>query len=258
MFDSGLGGLTVVRALRKRLPGESLIYFGDTARVPYGSKSAATVLRYTRQVTEFLADREVKLIVAACNTVSAVALETVRKEMAVPMIGVIEPGARAACEATRSGHVGVIGTLATISSGAYTSALRILRPACRVESVACPLFVPLAEEGWTNGPAARSIAETYLAPFSENGVDTVILGCTHYPLLKEVIHAALPDGVRLVDSAEAVSAEVASLLDNLRLAASEGTGSLACYVTDVPQRFEELGTRFLGAPLGNVSLVSLD
>lgn len=258
VFDSGLGGLTVVRALRRLCPRESLIYFGDTARVPYGTKSSRTVTHFSRQIVEFLLERRVKMVVVACNTASALALEDLKARTPVPTLGVILPGAQTAVRLTRSGHVGVVGTTATIRSEAYPRALKSINGDLTVTSVACPLFVPLAEEGWTEGAVARMISREYLEPFRHNAVDTVILGCTHYPLLKKTIQASLPKSVRLVDSADAVSKAVLEHLRRTDALASEGEGRLECFVTDLPQKFEELGERFLGTSLPEVTLVRLE
>ncbi|MDP6456962.1 MAG: glutamate racemase [Candidatus Marinimicrobia bacterium] len=258
VFDSGLGGLTVVHALKQTLPTESIIYFGDTARVPYGTKSEETVTRFSLQIAEFLIRRHVKLIVVACNTASAVALTSLRRKNTIPVIGVIEPAARAAVAATRSHHIGVIGTRATINSGAYTRMLRELDYDTRITSAACPLFVPLAEEGWTKGKIAEMVAEEYLTPFQSSDVDTLIPGCTHYPLLKKTIQSLLPDNVTLIDSPQAVAAEVASTLKNGNIASDAEADELRCFVSDMPQKFEELAHRFLGEPLGEVTLLQLD
>lgn len=247
IFDSGVGGLTVVHALLEALPAEHLIYLGDTGRHPYGTKSADTVTRYSLENAAFLAARGVKLLVVACNSASAVALDALAGRLPVPVIGVIEPGAAAALARTRTGRVGVIGTDATIASGAYTRALRAGRPACEVYTRACPLFVPLAEEGWTDGPIARAVAETYLASLRTSGIDTLVLGCTHYPLLKPVIAEVMGPDVALVDSAEETARAVGSLLADRGLARPAGAGATSFFVTDVPDRFVRIGQRFLGA-----------
>ena len=201
VFDSGLGGLTVAAEVMRQLPAEGLIYFGDTARVPYGPKAPSTVRRYSREIASFLEREGVKAIVVACNTATAHALTALRAELHVPVIGVIEPGARAAVAATRSGNVGVIGTAGTIRSGAYERAIRELAPDARITVQPCPLFVPLVEEGWLDKDATRLVAEEYLEPLIDAGVDSVVLGCTHYPLLKPMLAAVLGNGVQLIDSA---------------------------------------------------------
>jgi glutamate racemase len=243
IFDSGVGGLTVQRALLAHLPGADTLYLGDTARVPYGSKSAETVTQYSLRNARFLMAQGIDLLVVACNTASAVALPALRAELEVPVLGVVEPGARAAAALTRSGRIGVIGTAGTVASGAYQAALAAARPGVVVVARACPLFVPLAEEGWTD-PAdevVRGVARRYLAPLRADGVDTLVLGCTHYPLLRQAIAAELP-GVRLVDSAESLASEVAA-----RLAVPAGrAGRHRFYVTDAPARFLAVAGRFLG------------
>lgn len=258
VFDSGLGGLTVVHSIKQSLPNESIIYFGDTARVPYGAKSAKTVTHFSRQIINFLIDRGVKMVVVACNTASALALTTLKKQNSIPIIGVIEPGAEAAVKLTRNNHIGVIGTTATIQSDAYSTALKNIKSNLVISTAACPLFVPLVEEGWTDEPVSLIIAEIYLKPLSDNGVDTVILGCTHYPIIKTIIQSTLHSSVKLVDSAEAVSDKTAKILLLKDALSKPGNSDLTCYVTDLPQKFEELGERFLGEKLANVALAQLD
>ncbi|MCW5892394.1 MAG: glutamate racemase [bacterium] len=247
IFDSGVGGLTVVHALLRALPHEDLIYLGDTGRAPYGTKSGETVTRYSIENVEFLLARDVKMIVVACNSASATALDVLRARFTVPIVGVIEPGARAAVAHTHARRVGVIGTEATIASGAYTRALRRIEPSLELYTRACPLLVPLAEEGWIEGDIARSVVETYLASLTRSGIDALILGCTHYPLLRDVIAAVMGAGVRLVDSAEETAREVAARLADAGLARAAGTGGTSFFVTDVPDRFVRIGQRFLGA-----------
>jgi glutamate racemase len=243
IFDSGVGGLTVQRAILEVLPGADTMYLGDTARLPYGTKSAATVTEYSLRNARFLVAQGIDLLVVACNTASAVALPALRDALSVPVLGVVEPGARAAVRATRSARVGVIGTPGTVASGAYQAALEAARPGLFVVARPCPLFVPLAEEGWTD-PAdeiVRGVVRRYLSPFAAERIDTLVLGCTHYPLLKGAIGGALP-GVALVDSAETVAAEVASRLPAL----AHGTGEHRFYVTDTPEKFLSVAGRFLG------------
>lgn len=258
VFDSGIGGLTVAHALMERLPGESLIYFGDTARVPYGPKSRETVIRFSIENVELLVRYDVKAVVVACNTATAHALPALRERYDLPLVGVVEPGARAAVAATSSGRVGVIGTEGTISSGAYGDALRSIRPDVEVVPRPCPLFVPLAEEGLLDHPATRLVAEEYLAPFRDDGVDTLILGCTHYPLLKPVIAEVLGPEVRLIDSALETAGEVAALLDRGGLARTSGAVAHRYLVSDLPERFLRVGRRFLGDRIGSVEVVSAD
>lgn len=256
VFDSGIGGLTVVHALMDRLPHESLLYFGDTARVPYGPKSRETVTRFSVENVELLAGYGVKAVVVACNTATAFALPILRERFPVPVIGVIEPGARAAVAATRSGRIGVIGTHGTVASGAYQDALRRLSDELRVVARPCPLFVPFAEEGWTDHPAARLVAEEYLAPFPGEGIDALILGCTHYPLLKTVIGEVLGGDVRLIDSAEETAREVAHMLARRGLERGDGLPTHRYLVSDLPDQFLRVGQRFLGKRIGSVEVVS--
>lgn len=244
VFDSGVGGLTVLHALHRRLPAEATVYLGDTARVPYGTKSPEVVIRYSRTNARFLLGHELKLLVVACNTASAHALEALRSELDVPVIGVVEPGARAAAAQTRSGRIGVIGTAGTIASGAYQRALAAAIPGAQVIARACPLLVPLAEEGWTDGDVPRLVVERYLGDL-RGAIDTLVLGCTHYPLLAKAIAEVLGPDVVLVDSAEATAVAVE---DALRGEAASGEGAPAhrYFVTDVPARFPEIAARFLG------------
>ena len=245
VFDSGVGGLTVVAALERLLPNESILYLGDTARLPYGTKSPDTVLRYSRRNVDFLVARGVKAVVIACNTASAVALGQI--DPPVPLWGVLEPGASRAVAASRAGRVGVIATESTVSSDAYGEALRRLRPSIRVVSRACPLFVPLVEEGWADDPVAEEIARRYLEPLAEEAIDTLVLGCTHYPLLKRTIGKILGPGVTLVDSADTVAEVVASDLARRRmLADSSETPEHHFCVTDAGERFQRIASQFLG------------
>ena len=247
IFDSGVGGLTVQRAILESLPGLDTVYLGDTARVPYGTKSPAVVTQYSLNNARFLAGQGIEMLVVACNTASAVALPALRSAFEVPVLGVVEPGARAAARASRSGRVGVIGTQSAIGSGAYQAAVKALRPDAVVTARACPLFVPLAEEGWTDpqDEVVRLVARRYLAPLREAGVDTLVLGCTHYPLLEGAIAAELP-GVTLVDSARSVAAEVR---ERLGAATPPAGGRHRFYVTDTPERFLAVAGRFLGRPV---------
>ena len=259
IFDSGVGGLTVLREIMQALPQEDTLYFGDTARVPYGTKSPETVVRYAGEIASFLIRRDIKLLVVACNTASAVALPTLKRQLAIPVVGVIEPGARRAVEVTRSGRIGVIGTAGTIRSSAYTRAIKRLKPDAEVLTRACPLFVPLAEEGWVDNQVARLTAQIYLQELKEAGVDTVVLGCTHYPLLKSIIADIMGEGVTLVDSAEETARTVAAILAGkgmLRPASEKGNHSY--YVSDIPAGFVRVGNRFLGGRLGDVFQVNLD
>jgi glutamate racemase len=256
IFDSGIGGLTVVARVTAMLPNEEIIYFGDTARLPYGSKTGETVTRFSREIARFLLRRNVKAVVVACNTASALALETLQRELPVDVLGVISPGADAACARTRSGRIGVIGTRATIRSGAYRRALLERRQDLVICEVATPLFVHLVEEGWTSGEIPGRIARHYLGELVDAGVDTVILGCTHYPLLAGMLADALGAEAALIDSAEETARALARVLERRRLAADRsGGGGLTCYASDVAEGFATLGARFLGRPLDRVEHV---
>jgi glutamate racemase len=258
VFDSGIGGLTVVHELLDRLPNEDIIYFGDTARLPYGTKSPETVLRFSRENLNFLKRRKVKLIVIACNTASSIALPGLQKEEDIPVIGVLQPGVRAAAKATRRKRIGVIGTTATIRSSAYEKALREIDPGIEIWSRACPLFVPLVEEGWLDDEITYLTARRYLDTLTEFGADTLVLGCTHYPLLKGVISRVAGDRVVLVDSAQETAIEVERILGERTLRSdSEREGSFSVYVSDIPYLFREVGERFLGRPIENVEHVEL-
>lgn len=257
IFDSGVGGLTVYREIVRHLPNEEYIYLGDTGRVPYGTKSPSTVLRYAQEAAAFLVKHRVKMIVVACNTASAVALTELEERFRLPVVGVIEPGARKAVAITRKKRVGVIGTEGTIKSEAYTRAIQRLDPAIEVVTAACPLFVPLAEEGWALHPVARLAAEEYLAPLKEHDIDTLVLGCTHYPLLKPTLRAVLGPDVELVDSAEETAHTVRDLLAQGSLFRRTPPRPPRFFVTDVPARFERVGGEFLGAPLHDVEQVEI-
>jgi len=246
VFDSGIGGLTVLQRIIELLPRENTIYLGDTARAPYGTKSVETVLRYSFENSEFLVEKGVKLLVVACNTSTAIALDRLRSSLEVPVIGVIEPGATKALDVTKNKKIGVIGTEATIQSGAYTKALRAKDLKVEVYSRACPLFVPLVEEGWTDNAVVEMTVKVYLGSLKQSGIDTLILGCTHYPLLKKAVRKFLGDTVCLVDSAEEIAKEVGSVLKKDSLARKNGGGSHSFFVTDAPDRFVKVGQRFLG------------
>ena len=259
IFDSGVGGLTVLKEVIKALPQEDTIYLGDTARVPYGTKSPETVTRYSLQVTSFLVERDIKLLVVACNTASAVSLGVLEKSFTIPIVGVIEPGAKRAVSVTKSGRVGVIGTAATIQSSAYAKAIKKIDRDIEVVTRACPLFVPLAEEGWIDNEVARLTAGLYLNELKDAGVDTLVLGCTHYPLLKGIIAETMGDGVQLVDSAEETARTVAQVLKEKELLRpSSERGNHHYFVTDVPAGFIRVGNRFLGGRLGDVYQINLE
>jgi len=256
VFDSGVGGLTVVRAIMEGLPFEDIIYFGDTARVPYGVKSVETIRRYAAQITRFLIQQEVKALIVACNTMSAVAYEVIEDLSSVPLLGVVDAGARSAVAVTKNKRVGIIGTLATIISNTYVKAIKEYDPEIEIFSQACPLFVPLAEEGWLDHEVTRLTAQEYLRPILAHYIDTMVLGCTHYPLLKPVIQEVLGSSIRLVDSAQAITEQARELLDEHNLLIQEPRSpEYRFYVTDVPYRFKEIGERFLGRALGNVTVV---
>lgn len=255
VFDSGIGGLTVVRALMERLPFEDIIYFGDTARVPYGVKSRETIQAFTRQITEYLLAREVKLLIVACNTMAAVAIDQVRALSSVPVLDVIDAGARAAVDLTDRG-VGVIGTPTTINSNAYARSIHALNPDVHVYSQACPLFVPLVEEGWLDNEVARLTAREYLKSVFVEHIDTLVLGCTHYPLLKPLLQEVAGPRIQLVDSAITVAEQTASTLERLGLHNPQRVAPHYQYVvTDVPLRFQTIGGRFLGRELTHLELV---
>jgi len=263
VFDSGLGGLTVLRALHERLPGEDLVYFGDTARVPYGTKGEKTVRAFARQDAGLLVSRGVKMVVVACNTASAFALEYLREILPVPVLGVINPGVRTALAATQGGAVGVIGTSGTIRSLKYQAGLAAGGLSeDQIVARECPLFVPLMEEGLREHRMTALAIEEYLVPLRDAGVDTLILGCTHYPLLKGEIADFMGPKVRLVDSADALAAAAHERLMELDLLRPEATagraGELSFLLSDIPWKFQEIGARFLGKPIANMKTVDLD
>ena len=258
VFDSGLGGLTVVKAIRNVLPNESIVYFGDTARVPYGNKSSELIKEYSLQITDFLLDSKCKIIVVACNTATALALDALQEKLDIPIIGVVKPGVDSALKLTKNNRIGVIGTIATISSGVYEKELKNKNHSIMVISTPCPLFVPLAEEGWVSGSATKLIAEKYLESIKQANVDTLILGCTHYPLLTDVIHDVVSSKITLVDSAQAMASGTAELLADVGLI-NERTekGILNLFVSDLPARFEIVANRFLGEKISNVEKIQL-
>jgi glutamate racemase len=257
VFDSGVGGLTVLKELKRALPNERFLYIGDTARVPYGTKSPSTILDFARSVIRFLVEKDVKLIVIACNTTSAVGLPVLQGLFDLPIIGVLKPGAYEAVRATRKGRIGVIGTEATISSGVYEREIKMLDPDVKVFSKACPLFVPLVEEGWIEDEVTKIVASRYLGELKDVGIDTLLLGCTHYPPLKKVIGEVMGDDVRLVDSAEATAAQVRDHLDAHGIMAGEGEGDAEFFVTDAPERFRRVGRAIIGEDIGDVKLIFL-
>jgi glutamate racemase len=258
IFDSGVGGLTVASEIIKMLPGENIVYFGDVGRTPYGGRSKESITQFTRQDIKFLLDHKVKFIVAACNSASAVALETVRKEFDIDILGVIEPGAKAAVKITRNDRIGIIGTVATIGSDSYVKAIQRLDEKAKVFSLACPLFVPLVEEGYLENEATYLIAKDYLQTLIDVDIDTLVLGCTHYPLLKKVIGTVMGNSVSLVDSAEETAREVTTVLSAknlLRISSESATHKF--YVSDVPDRFSRVVRLFLGKNIDNITRVDI-
>lgn len=254
IFDSGVGGLTVYKAIRSAFPAEDLIYFGDTARVPYGPKSRRTIIDYSLQNARFLIQQGVKTIVVACNTSSALALDALHQLTPLPIIGVIAPGSETAVKSTRNGKIGVIGTEATVRSAAYDEAIKRLLPEAEVYSKACPLFVPIVEEGWQDEPIALEIAKSYLKELMDKGIDTLVLGCTHYPLLSRTISRVLGEGVKLVDSAEAIALHLGEMLKQPE-DATPGTDSF--YVSDSEEKFSALALRILERELTSLKRVKL-
>lgn len=257
IFDSGIGGLTVLKAVRRETPSENVVYFGDTARVPYGTKSKETITKFSIENTLFLRSFGVKMVVVACNTASSLALDALKARFDIPVIGVIEPGARAALAKTKHGRIGVIGTKATIGSGAYEASLKNLDPSVKVFSSACPLFVPFVEEGWLDGDIVKRVARTYLDGLRSFKIDTLILGCTHYPLLAKTIQKIVGPSVKLVNSAEETAKEAKKLLrrQKMEAAATRREADIRFYVSDEPEPFRVLGERFLERPIASVAKV---
>lgn len=264
VFDSGVGGLTVLRALRRRLPGERFIYLGDTARLPYGTKSGDSVLRYSIQAAQFLIQQDIKYLVIACNTASSVAVEPLRQRFApIPVIGVIEPGSIAGCASSRTGHIAVLATEGTVRGGAYQREIARLNPNAKVVAQACSLFVALAEEGWTDGAIAEAIAHRYVDHLFQDDprIDTLLLGCTHFPVLASALSAAIEPSVTIVDSAETTATAVAKeLRDRGLLNVASGSPRPILQATDSPERFARVGSRFLGETFdaAQVELVDLN
>ena len=255
VFDSGVGGLTVAKELMRYLPDEKIIYFGDTARVPYGIKSAETVTKFSLENILFLLKKNVKLVVVACNTASSLALPKIKRHFNVPIIGVITPGAKEAVSVTKNKRIGIIATRATTRSESYVKEIKRLDSKIKTFSVACPLFVPLAEEGWLNSKVAEDVARAYLAPFKKYNIDTLILGCTHYPLLKVIIKKVLGKDVRLIDSATQVALEVRNILDQYSMRSKFKKPAHQFYVTDEPNNFKEFAETFLGKTAQNIKRV---
>lgn len=246
VFDSGVGGLTVAKEIMRALPGESIVYYGDTARVPYGTKSPETVTAYSRQIAKFLMSQQVKAMVVACNTISALALETIKQEFDVPFIGVVKPGAKVAAQATKNKKIGVIATEGTIASGMYEDFLKSTNPEVEVYGKACPLFVPLAEECWLNDPVTKQVAERYLAELKEKQIDTLVLGCTHYPLLRKVIGEVMGEKVTLVNPAYETAQELRYILeDNHILKDAKEAPVHKFYVSDGAEKFRRIANMIL-------------
>jgi glutamate racemase len=258
IFDSGVGGLTVVAEIFRLLPGENVVYFGDVGRYPYGGRSKETIIQFTKQDINFLLEHKVKLIIAACNSASSVALESVRDDYDIEILGVIEPGAKAAVNHTRNKRIGIIGTRATIGSNSYARAIQKRNENIKVYSLACPLFVPLAEEGYVEQEATYLIAKDYLKTLIDVKIDTLVLGCTHYPLLRSIISRVMGEDVHLIDSAEATARELAAVLSikNL-LRPSDKEVAHKFYVSDVPDKFSQIAERFLGRRIDNTARIDI-
>lgn len=262
VFDSGVGGLTVAREIMRQMPNERIVYFGDTARVPYGSKSKETIIRYSRQIIRFLRTKNVKAIVIACNTASAYALDTVEAELDIPIIGVVKPGAKVAAETTRNNKIGVIGTEGTISSGIYSDFLHIRNKDINVLGKACPLFVPLVEEGWAKDSVTKEVAKRYLEELKESGIDSLILGCTHYPLLRSTIRNVMGEKVTLVNPAYETAIELKELLEQNKLInsqkqPSDGSG-YAFYVSDLADKFKQFANSILPYDIETTKLINIE
>ncbi len=260
VFDSGVGGLTVAREIMRQMPDEQIVYFGDTARVPYGSKSKSTIIRYTRQIINFLKTKKVKAIVVACNTASAYALEEVKAELDIPIIGVVKPGAEVAASITKNGKIGVIGTVATIESKLYSKYIKEYNEDALVFGTPCPLFVPLVEEGWVNDAVTFEVANRYLAPLQDTGIDTLILGCTHYPLLKNLIGEVMGEEVMLVNPAYETAAKLKELLKEKGIE-NPGTGKKTpheFYVSDAAERFMSFANSILPYDVDTTRTVSIE
>ena len=256
VFDSGIGGLTVLKEMFRELPNEGTLYLGDTARVPYGIRSAETVMRYSFENTGFLVAKGIKLLVIACNTASAVSLDKLKEKISIPVIGVIEPGSKAALRTTKNKRIGVIGTEATISSGAYARVIKSMDNDITVSSLPCPLFVPLAEEGFTDDEIAFLVAERYLKDIKDKGIDTLVLGCTHYPLLKGIISQVMGDRIVLIDSAVETVREIKETLIRYAIEGDGRRNPLRMfYVTDAPERFVKVGERFLGKQINHIEKI---
>jgi len=256
IFDSGIGGLTVVKEIQKLLPNEEIIYFGDTARVPYGTKSRETILKFAKENTDFLLSKDVKLIIVACNTVSAIAVEYLENNYNLPISGVLKPGSKKAAKTTRNNKIGIIGTTATISTSSYTNEIKKIDSKYKIFSQSCPLFVPIIEEGWETTEVAYLTAQQYLAPLISFNIDTLVLGCTHYPLIKDTINQVLNNKITLVDSAEETSLEISEFLKKENLNSEDITKKFPkFYLSDIPPNFPGMAERFLGEPITHVERV---
>ena len=262
VFDSGVGGLTVAREIMRQIPDERIVYFGDTARVPYGSKSPNTIIRYSRQIIRFLRTKNVKAIVVACNTASAFALETIKPELDIPIIGVVKPGAKVAAQTTQNGKIGVIGTEGTIRSEIYTKTIHRENKDAQVMGRACPLFVPLVEEGWIKDPVTVAVAERYLQPFKESDIDTLILGCTHYPLLRSTVREIMGEGVNLVNPAYETAVELRRLLSEQGIAndgkTKDGEEKYQFYVSDGAEKFKHFANSILPYDIEQTQLIPIE
>lgn len=259
VFDSGVGGLTVVKEIMKILPDEDIIYFGDTARVPYGNKSPQTVTKFSFQDTRFLISKNVKAIVIACNTASAMSLENVQKNFELPIVGVIRSGAIAAVNETKSGRIGLIGTEGTICSRAYEKEIKKLYPSGYIFGVPCPLFVPLVEEGWADSEIAYMVATEYLAGFKAKNIDTLIMGCTHYPLLKKVVGSIMGDDVKLINPAKETSIEIKEILNEMDMCNIANRNPVyQYYVSDNPEKFSSIGNNFLNREILNIQKIDIE
>mgnify|MGYP000487156064 FL=1 len=262
VFDSGVGGLTVAREIMRQIPDERIVYFGDTARVPYGSKSPNTIIRYSRQIIRFLRTKNVKAIVVACNTASAFALETIKPELDIPIIGVVKPGAKVAAQTTQNGKIGVIGTEGTIRSEIYTKTIHRENKDAQVMGRACPLFVPLVEEGWIKDPVTVAVAERYLQPFKESDIDTLILGCTHYPLLRSTVREIMGEGVNLVNPAYETAVELRRLLSEQGIAndgkTKDGEEKYQFYVSDGAEKFKHFANSIIKYGILSAKTIKID
>jgi glutamate racemase len=258
VFDSGVGGLTVVSQMRRMLPGESIVYFGDLARLPYGSKSKQSIIQFSHQIMRFLLGQDVKAVIIACGTASSNSLEEMRASYSIPIMGVVEPGAHAAANKTRNKRIGVIGTEATVSSGAYGQLLAGLDPEIQVFSKACPLFVPLVEEGWFDDGVTREVIHRYLIPLKEEGVDTLILGCTHYPLLRGLIQEEMGEQVTLVDPSQEAALLMKSFLISHQRLAENAEGSVRFYASDSTEKFQRLAEVILDSPMMPVKRIAIE